>query len=93
MTFADLREAILGKKSVSLKTLQKFAGKTTSFALLVPAAKLYTKSAFQAISAAAKKGSRQINLSSILLKKCPIGASSTIGKVSYPGETRPIHGK
>ena len=37
-----LRESILEKNSVSLKNLQKFAGKTTSFSLLVPAAKLYT---------------------------------------------------
>ena len=34
--FAELREAILSKKSISVKTLQTFAGKTTSFALLVP---------------------------------------------------------
>ena len=41
--FAALRDSILEHKTVSLKNLQKFAGKTTSFALLVPAAKLFTK--------------------------------------------------
>ena len=50
--FAGLREAILSKKSVSVKTLQKFVGKTTSFTLLVPAAKLYSNSMYQAISRA-----------------------------------------
>ena len=34
--FSALRESILEHKTVSLKNLHKFAGKTTSFALLVP---------------------------------------------------------
>ena len=38
--FAALREDTLSHKTVSLKNIQKFAGETTSFALLVPAAKL-----------------------------------------------------
>ena len=59
--FAELREAILSKKSVSVKTLQKFA-KTTSFALLVPAAKLYSNSMYQAISRASKTSCPQIKL-------------------------------
>ena len=50
--FAALRASMLAKKKVSLKTLQKFAGKTTSFSLLVPGAKLYTNAAYQAISRA-----------------------------------------
>ena len=50
--FAALRDSMLAKKTVSLKTLQKFAGKTTSFSLLVPGAKLYTNAAYQAISRA-----------------------------------------
>lgn len=52
-----------------MKNLQKFAGKTTSFALFVPAAKLYTNSVFLAISRAVNVGSRQINLSSALRKE------------------------
>ena len=67
--FAELREAILSRKSVSLKTLQKFAGKTTSFALLVPAAKLYSNSMYQAISRASKSASRQVKLSPALQKE------------------------
>ena len=67
--FAELREAILSRKSVSLKTLQKFGGKTTSFALLVPAAKLYSNSMYQAISRASKSASRQVKLSPALQKE------------------------
>ena len=44
--FAALRENILSHKTVSLKNIQKFAGKTASFALLVPAAKLFTNIAY-----------------------------------------------
>ncbi|KAK3744573.1 hypothetical protein QZH41_013487, partial [Actinostola sp. cb2023] len=61
--FATLRETILKNKSISLKNLQKFAGKTTSFSLLVPAAKLYTNTAYQAISKAVRAGSAKIHLS------------------------------
>ena len=52
VTFAKLRDEILKNNSVSLKNLQKFAGKTTSFALVVPAAKLYTNTAYHAIAKA-----------------------------------------
>ena len=54
LKFATLRECILGQKTVSLKTLQKFAGKTTSFSLLVPGAKLYANAVFHAISEASR---------------------------------------
>ena len=52
--FVALRDNILSHKTVALKTLQKFAGKTTSFSLLVPGAKLYTNAAYQAISKASR---------------------------------------
>ena len=64
--FAELKEAILDKKSVSVKTLQKFTGKTTSFALLVPAAKLYSNAVYQAISRASRNCVRQVKLSPTL---------------------------
>ena len=67
--FAELREAILGKKSVSVKMLQKFTSKTTSFALLIPAAKLYSNSMYQAISQASSSSSRQVKLSPTLQKE------------------------
>jgi len=61
--FATLRESILKHKSVSLKNLQKFAGKTTSFSLLVPAAKLFTNAVYKAISSASRSSSSKISLS------------------------------
>ncbi|KAK3738628.1 hypothetical protein QZH41_009488 [Actinostola sp. cb2023] len=63
LKFSTLRESILENKSVSLKNLQKFTGKTTSFALLVPAAKLFSNNAYQAISRAQKSSSTSIRLS------------------------------
>ena len=78
--FAELRDAILGKKSVSLRTLQKFAAKTTSFALLVTAAKLYSNSMYQAISRASKSSSRQVEPKSFE-RKFPTGVSLIAGKV------------
>ena len=56
LKFAALRDSILGQRIVSLKTLQKFAGKTTSFALLVQGAKLYTDAVYNAISKASRSG-------------------------------------
>ena len=57
--FASLQESILEHKTVSLKNLQKFAGKTTSFALLVPAAKLFSNAVYRAISHCNKASSSQ----------------------------------
>jgi len=65
LKFATLRDSILESKTVSLKKLQKFAGKTTSFSLSVPAAKLFTNCVYQAISAASKTP-RAIAVSSTL---------------------------
>ena len=61
--FAALREDILSHKTVSLKNLQKFAGKTTSFALLVPAAKLFTNTTYQTISRGARLANTQFRIS------------------------------
>ena len=69
ISFASLRESILEKNSVSLKNLEKFAGKTTSFSLLVPAAKLYTNCVFQVIAKTIEKGKLQVNLSPSLRKE------------------------
>ena len=51
--FAALRESILDKKSSSIKTLQRLAGKITSFCIAVPAAQLYCRKT-QKICAACK---------------------------------------
>ena len=69
MSYASLRESILEKNSVSLKNLQKFAGKTTSISLLVPAAKLYINCVFRAIAKIIGKGKLPVNLSPPLLKE------------------------
>ena len=69
MTFAKLRDEILKNNSVSLKNLQKFAGKTTSFALVVPAAKLYTNTAYHAIAKANRSRTTKILLSEHLRRE------------------------
>jgi len=48
--FADLPESILSSRSVSVKTLQRFAGKVTSFSIAVPSAQLYAREIYRAIS-------------------------------------------
>ena len=53
--FLALRQEIISSDSVSLQTLQKFAGKCISFLLAVPSAKLYTKEVNSAIGKACKK--------------------------------------
>ena len=48
--FATLRESILSSSCVSLKTLQRFAGKVVSFSLAIPGCKLYVREVFNAIA-------------------------------------------
>ena len=60
--FSTLRESILEHNTVPLDNLQKFAEKSTSFALLVPAARLYSNSVFQAISRACSLASVQLRV-------------------------------
>ena len=48
--FVDLRESILRLRSVSIKTLQRLAGKVTSFSIALPAAQLYAREIYRAIS-------------------------------------------
>ena len=61
VAFASLRESILGLKYVSLHTLQRFAGKATSFTLAVPAARLYTREINAGISKC-QKTSRPVKI-------------------------------
>ena len=49
-----LREFILSQKSVNLKSLQGFAGKTTSFSIAVFTVRLYMHASFCAISFGSK---------------------------------------
>ena len=59
--FASLRDSILQRRTVSIKTLQRFAGKVTSFSLAVPAAQLYAREVYRAISLA-NRSSRPIKV-------------------------------
>ena len=63
--FVALRESILSSPSVSLKTLQRFAGKCVSMNLVVPAAKLYCREINAAISYCLKN-SRDVPLTGSL---------------------------
>ena len=47
--FRVLRETILSMQEADLQMLQRFAGKTTSFSIAVPAARLYTRAVSRAI--------------------------------------------
>ncbi|KAK3084397.1 hypothetical protein FSP39_012877 [Pinctada imbricata] len=62
VAFINLRESILSSSSVTLHTLQRFAGKCISLNLAVPAAKLYTREVNLAISKC-QKNSRCVPLS------------------------------
>lgn len=48
--FKVLRENILTSKTVTLKTLQRFAGKAVSFSLAIPSCKLYLCEIFKAVA-------------------------------------------
>ena len=66
--FAALRESVLDKKSSSIKTLQRLAGKITSFCIAVPAAQLYCREIFKA-TAGYKKSARPVKIHSLLREK------------------------
>ena len=59
--FATLLDSILQCRTVSIKTLQRFAGKVTSFSLAVPDAQLYARENYRAISLA-NRSSRPIKV-------------------------------
>ena len=58
---ASLRESILSQLGVSIKTLQRLAGKIISFCIAVPAAKLYFREDYRTI-AKATHSSRPIKI-------------------------------
>lgn len=61
-SWASLRESILAcKKSVDVKTLQRFQGKCISFSLAVPAAKLFIREISSGIASATASGLVQIS--------------------------------
>ena len=66
--FAGLRESIICSKNVSVKTLQRFAGKAVSFSPALPAARLYTREVNTNISSGIKN-SRPVLVSERLRKE------------------------
>lgn len=60
--FRQLREAILSQDNVELKMLQRFAGKTTSFSIAVPAARLYTRVIYRAIASLQQKAGTLVGI-------------------------------
>ena len=66
--FADLRESILKGRSVSVRTLQHFAGKIASFSIAVPSAQLYAQEIYRAFSGYSKS-SRPVKVTGTLRKE------------------------
>lgn len=60
--FKVLREAILSQRVVDLKMLQRFAGKTASFSIAVPAARSHTRIVFRAIGSYVTKSRQSIRI-------------------------------
>ena len=60
--FRVLRETILSRQEVDLQMLQRFARKTTSFSIAVPAARLYKRTVFRAIGFHGKRPNRSIRI-------------------------------
>ena len=69
LKFKTSREFILSQKSVDLKTLQRFAGKTTSFSIAVLAARLYTRASFRAFSSGSKSPNKPFFVAGDLLRE------------------------
>ncbi|CAC5396544.1 unnamed protein product [Mytilus coruscus] len=68
LSFIALRELILKSEKVSVKTLQRFAGKCVSTNLAIPAAKLFCREVNAAISSGIKN-SRDVNISGDLKRE------------------------
>ena len=66
--FATLREHILANREVSVKTIQRLAGKISSFCIAVPAALLYARDIFRS-TACFSKSSRLVRMSGALRKE------------------------
>ena len=87
--FAALRESILDKKSSSIKTPQRPAGKIKSFCIAVPAAQLYCREIFRA-TAGYKKSARPVKIHSLLCEEIEHWRflDSWEGTLPWPSERR-----
>lgn len=64
--FIDLRESILERKEVDVKTLQRFTGKCISMSLVIPGCKLFCREINAGISQGLKN-SRSVKISGSLI--------------------------
>ena len=89
---ADLHESILKGRSVSVKTLQRFAGKITSFSIAVPSDQLmYARETYRAMSGYSKS-SRLVKITGTLRKELEYWRLefSTGGEIASLGLVRAI---
>ena len=61
-----LRENVLASKTVTLKTLQRFAGKAVSFSLAIAGCKLYLREIFKAVSGLVRNSKPAIIVTGLL---------------------------
>ena len=64
--FKVLRENILAPKTVTLKTLQRFAGKAISLSLAIAGCKLYLREIFKAVSGLVRNSKPAIKVTGLL---------------------------
>ena len=83
-TCAALREHVLSNRTVSIKTLQRLAGKISSFCIAVPAARLFAREICRA-TAGFLKSYRLIKFAGVLKRKLNFGVFLIPGKVIFHG--------
>ena len=64
--FKVLKENVLASKTVTLKTLQRFAGKAVSFSLAIAGCKLYLREIFKAVSDLVRNSKPAIKVTGLL---------------------------
>ena len=64
--FKVLRENVLASKTVTIKTLQRFAGKAVSFSLAIAGCKLYLREIFKAVSGLVRNSKPAIKVTGFL---------------------------
>lgn len=64
--FKVLREKILASQTVTLKTLQRFAGKAVSFSLAIAGCKLYLREIFKAVAGLVRNSKPAVKVTGVL---------------------------
>ena len=84
--FISLRESILQNKTLSLKNIQKLAGKILSLILVVPGARLYTSAIYQAVSRlhfSTREILRYLDWSSPMVYRTSSAAKPLFGRIKH----------